>query len=343
MKNNLFAFIMALSVLVSCTEKETRPVVRDGELRIVLSTGPVRTRATTPGDGDVADGGGIYLDSGVPDLVVLVADSNGDIVKTYPGSDATLDADPTSTAMSVNITGLSDGDHTVYAFGNTEGLWAMEYGGAAVTDLTTLTTSAQVEALQFSALAADTCPELTGERLPSSATGTVSVSNGNGEISLEMIRCVAKVCMEFVNNTEASLELDGFSFSIEDLCPDMGYVAYHELPSVPAALTYGDIVKSVGDDVVFANDESKTYTFFVFPGEAPGGTYLLNASFTANGAAEASIFTDLPVHDDHAVDIESLERNQHLHIVTRISKGLTVSFNFEVSDWVDLEETVSFD
>jgi len=43
------------------------------------------------------------------------------------------------------------------------------------------------------------------------------------------------------------------------------------------------------------------------------------------------------------VDITSLERNQHLHIVTRISKGLTVSFNFEVTDWTELEETVEFD
>ena len=344
MNRILISCVLALICAVSCTKEGARTTVQDGELRIVLNTGAVQTRATTPGDGVVADGGGIYLDgSNVPDLVILVADSNGDIVQTYPGSNATLGADPTTTAMSVSISGLSDGAHTVYAFGNTEGLWAMESGGSAVTDLSSLTTSSEVEALQFSALSADTCPELTASRLPSSATGSVTITNGNGEISLEMIRCVAKVSMEFVNKTGASLELDGFNFSIEDLCPDRGYVAYHALPNVPASISYGDIVKNVGDDVTFSNGESKTYTFYVFPGTAPDGKYLLNAGFTANNAAEASSFTDLPVHDDHSVDITSLERNQHLHIVTRISKGLTVSFNFEVEDWTDLEENMHFD
>ncbi len=335
----LLAFALALLAIVSCSKQETGPLVPAGELRIVLNTGAIRTRATTPGDGVVADGGGIYLDNGTPDLVILVADSNGDIVKTYPGTNAILQADPTTTEMSVSITGLSDGTHTVYAFGNTEGLWTMD----GCTDLTTLTTASAVEALQFTALSADTVPTLTNDRLPSSATGTVTLTNGNAEIALEMIRCVAKVTMEFINKTGASLELDGFNFSLEDLCPTTGYVAPHDLPEVPAGIAYGDIVQNVGDDVTFTSGESKNYSFYVFPGTAPDGKYLLNAGFTANNAADASSFTDLPVHDDHAVDITSLERNQHLHIVTRISKGLTVSFNFEVTDWTTKEETVQFD
>ncbi|MCR5827377.1 MAG: FimB/Mfa2 family fimbrial subunit [Bacteroidales bacterium] len=340
MRNNLIIAIIALVCLTSCTQKDPVCPVPDGELRIVLSTGVIQTKATTPGDGVVDDGGGIYLDgSSVPDLVILIADSISNIVATYPGANATLQANPTTTEMSVSFTGLSDGTHTVYAFGNTKGLWAMD----GCTDLTTLTTASAVEDLQFTALTADTTPALTNSRLPSSAKGTVTVTNGNGEISLEMIRCVAKVTISFVNNTGAALELDGFNFSIEDLSPTTGYVIPYSLPSVPAGIAYGDIVQNVGDDVTFTSGESKNYSFYVFPGTAPDGKYLLNAGFTANNAADASSFTDLPVHDDHAVDITSLERNQHLQIVTRISKGLTVSFNFEVTDWKENEETVHFD
>ncbi len=345
MKRLLTAAFLALTCLLSCTKQEAGLSVPGRNVRILLNTGEIQTRATTPGDSVVADGGGIYLDgSKVPDLVILIADSNGDIVSTYPGSsNATLQADPTVTAMSVSFTGLSDGEHTVYAFANTEGLWAMESGGSAVTHLTSLTTVSNVESLVFSSLTADTCPALTNDRLPLSASGSVTVTNGNGEVALEMIRCVAKVTMEFINKTGNSLELDGFNFSLEDLCPTTGYVAPHDLPDVPAGIAYGDIVENVGDDVVFADKESKSYSFYVFPGTAPDGKYLLNAGFTANNAADASSFSGLPVHDDHAVDITSLERNQHLHIVTRISKGLTVSFNFEVTDWTTLEETLTFD
>ncbi len=351
MRRFLTAAILALMGCASCSVWESEPSVSGGSIRIHLSSGEIRTRAV--GDGVVADGGGIYINAGVPDLVILLADSNGDIIKTYPGSDAILQADPTATEMAVTFTGLtnaSDEVHTVYAFANTAGLWAMESGGSAVTDLTALTTASSVEALRFTALAADTAPELTNNRLPMSAKGTVVVSSShNGEVSLEMIRCVAKVTIDFVNNTGAALRLDGFNFSIENLCPDRGFVTPHDLPDVPTGINYGDIVKNVGDNVTFTYDEvnergeTKPYTFFVFPGTAPGGEYLLNASFTANGAAEASSFTGLPVHDDHAVNITSLERNQHLHIVTRISKGLTVSFNFEVKDWEARTETVTFD
>jgi len=336
-----FFTIVALTLLgiVSCSKRATEPPVSGGTLQIVLNTGMIQTRATTPGDGEVADGGGIYLDNGTPDLVILVFGSDGNLDETYPGTNATLQGTPETTEMSVSISSLEDDTYTVYAFGNTEGLWAMD----GCTDLTTLATTAAVEALQFTALATDTAPTLTNGRLPLSATGTVTISNGNGEISLEMIRCVAKVTMEFVNQTGAALELDGFNFSIEDICPNTAYVAPHTLPDVPAGVTIGQIVMNIGDDITFANEESKTYSFFVFPSKAPNGQYLFNAGFTANNAAQASSFTDLPVHDDHSVDITSLERNQHLHIVTRISKGTTVSFNFVVLDWDELEEIVHFD
>ena len=62
---------------------------KGGIISIRLATGGLQvTKADTPGDGVVADGGGIYVDGGGnPDLVILIAsNTTGDIVATYPNS-----------------------------------------------------------------------------------------------------------------------------------------------------------------------------------------------------------------------------------------------------------------
>lgn len=317
-------------------------------MSIIFHTGNIATRA---GNGVVADGGGIYVNNNVPDLVILIADAT-DIIKSYPPKNSESGViSASSTSVSVKFTGLSQGTYTVYAFANTEGLWDMETGGTPVTDLTDLDTKTEVDNLQFSSLGANVTPVLKNGRLPMSAKGTLEVSSsGNGMISLELIRCVAKVTMTFENNTAAALKLEDFGFSLQYLNPNKGYVTPVALPTVPAGVNYGSIVKSgITDEassyVSFNAGERKSYDFFVFPGVAPspGKQYLLGAHFYANDSADESTFSNLPVHNDHAVDITSLERNQHLKIVTRISLGLTVSFNFEVSGWDEKEESVSFE
>ena len=82
------------------------------------------------------------------------------------------------------------------------------------------------------------------------------------------------------------------------------------------------------------------------PLELYSGPYTCDIAFTLfkNESNEHTYtYSDLPVHDDHAVSIPSLARNRHLHIVTKISQGTTVSFNFEVAGWGEpLVEQVSF-
>ncbi len=330
--------VAAALAALSCTREESAAPV-GGSISISLGVRPIGTRATSPGDGSPADGGGIFISAGLPDLVILIADPAGDIVARYPES-GSLQADPTTTAMAVSFTGLDEGVHTVYAFANTGGAnpWAMS------ADFADLLTADDVEALQFSPLPADTCPD-AADRLPLSARGSVSVSSGGtGEVSLQMIRCVAKVTIDFVNRTGAALTLDDFAFSLENLCPDRGYVCPRALPDLPSGISYGDIVHPEEDGIALGTGEVQSYSFYVFPGVAVPRSrdYLLNVGFTANGSAEPNSYSDLPVHDDHAVNIVSLERNQHLHIVTRISRGLTVSFNFEVADWIANTESVLF-
>ncbi len=333
----IFLFLLLLGA-VSCVEKE---VAADGAFTLSLHTGAPRTRAVTPGDGNVADGGGIFIDAqDRPDLVVLVANASGSIVQRYPGDGAVLQTVPAPAPENVEVsfTSLEAGNYTVYAFANTQGLWPMSG------TLEALSTAAQASQLQFAPMEADVAPVCLQGRLPLSAMGTVQVfSKKNGSVSLEMLRCVAKVSLSFVNHTGATLKLDEFSFSLSELCPSCGYVLPHVLPDVPGNASYGHLVKSATSGHSLADKDSTVFDFLVFPGVSPSGHYLMDVGFRANGATALSSFSGLPVHDDHGVDIPSLDRNQHLKIETRISRGLHVSFNFKVAGWDSLTEQVLFE
>ena len=345
--------MLAMLGAVSCNNKEIVPAVSGGDLRIVFNTGDLTTKSDpTP---SCEDGSAIYISGGEPDLVILVADqSDGNIIGWYPSENATLQDGPTPTSMSVSITGLGKGGNTersviVYAFANTEGLWATEIGGTpkSLSELkSTLATSAQVESLMFTPLSANTCPTLLNGRLPLSARGTTTVAgNGNGEIALQMLRCVAKVTAEFINNTGGDLDMYGFHNEFVGMCPSSGLVMAGSDPD-----TAGAAGNLVGDETLLHIDQGDTrqQSWFVFPSE---GTYTCNVSFwldeddyVANDTSSEDYFsyTGLEVHDDHARDLAELKRNQHLHIVTRISKGLTVSFSFQVMDWTGKTENIIF-
>ncbi len=339
MKKLTVILTIMLIGLVSC-KKEALPGA-PCTVTVNVFTGDLVTKAVSPGDGEVPDGGGIAFDDDHPDLKILIADETDAVVARYLGTGSNLQEGATATQMSVTFDGLTAGPYTVYAFANTSGLWNIEGG----VDWSAVSTGSALEALEFTPLSPVEPLAVQSGRLPMSAKGSLRVSSGGtGEISLQMIRCVAKVTMDFVNRTGERLTLDDFTFSLENLCPDRGFVSPHALPDVPAGITYGDIVHPDEDGISLDPGAVQTYSFYVFPGTALPRTrdYLLNASFRPNGAAVPQSYSDLPVHDDHAVNIVSLERNQHLHIVTRISRGLTVSFNFEVSDWVEKTESVLF-
>lgn len=345
MKRLTAILALALACLVSC-KREARPGLPCA-VTVNVFTGDLVTKAVSPGDGSVPDGGGIAFDGvNQPDLKILIADASDAIVARYLGSGSNLQEGATATRMSVTFGDLTaaDGPYTVYAFANTSGLWSIAGG----VDWTTVSTGAALEAMEFAPMATIGPLEVLDDRLPMSAKGSLTVSaGGTGEITLQMIRCAAKITMDFVNNTGETLTLYDFDFALKGICPDRGYVLPVSLPEVPSSTVNGDIENSEASAVEFASSgaaKTKSYQFYVFPSTADGGRYLLDAGFRANSpSASPNAYSDLPVHDDHAVDIASLERNQHLHIVTRISKGLTVSFNFEVADWETKTEQVMFD
>ncbi len=359
MRKHWLILLFVLLGAVSCKHEE----MPAGSLRIVFETGEPETKSE--GDGVVADGGGIYLSgSGTeqdpynhPDLVILLADASGNIVGKFNGlSDSNvrsqLEGTLTSTRIEVAISGtVSNTDltasatYTVYAFANTLGLWTMKSGGSTVASLMDLTTVAQIEALQFYPVGGDLdsygCLKVKEERLPLSAKGTVTLSaNKNGEISLDMLRCVAKVTAIFDNQYGSALSLSGFSNTFYHMNPSTGYVIPHadDFPVAHDSANDGDISASEEDPITIVEDGIIQISWYVLPSIGP---YTTDISFTMSGVPHE--YLNLPVHDNHARNIPQLARNQHLSITTRIGKGQKVSFNFKVEDWEAKTESVYFD
>ena len=341
--------IAILACLFSCS-KNTENILGEGTM-VTLSfyTGGMQTRATTPSDGDVADGGGIFQENGVPDLIILIAEAeSGNIVKRYPSEGELLSLSETEAKVAFSFAGSNAGDYIVYAFGNAQGLWPMieegqdDTNNSKVIMVADLMNPAKVpsrtvlEALRFSKLEPDT-PPLINERMPLSAKGELEVSSGkNGEVRLELLRCIAKVTAEFINNTGETLELEHYSHYIKNICPDNGYIIKHPAVS-PASAVMGTLNATVNDHEI-VSESSLSNSWYVFPSVGP---YTCDIHFTVD--EKDYTYNNLPVTNNRREDIPSLTRNQHLHIVTRISKGFKVSFNFEVADWDDVTAEVQFD
>lgn len=338
MQKKALILLLAIWSMAACTPQ----ALPEGTLRLVFATGEPQTKADT-GDGNVADGGGIFIDGNTPDLVILIANSSGNIVATYPGGTGELEGSPLPNSVSISFKGLGQGDYTVYAFGNTEGFWSMKSGGSAVTSLTALTTASQVEALQFQPEASDVdshnCLKVLQSRLPLSAKGTVTLgASGNGKIELPLLRCVAKITARFENQFGSDLTLYHFSNTLKKMRPTAGYVAPHvnDFPVDPADasdLTSGETTLSISDG------EAYEEFWYVFPSIGP---YTCDVQFSQTDGGDLLQYLNLPIHDDHARNITKLDRNQHLTITTRISAGKKVSFNFEVSDWDEKTESITF-
>lgn len=342
MKRFLAYGFLALLTLFSCRREEATEC--GGTLSIRFSTvGLQETKATTPGDSTVTDGGGIYVDGeGVPDLVILIANSitghgdYGKIVQKYPSNGTLQSSTSTVAVIKFDFSALPAGEYTVYAFGNTEGLWEMTTDDSDAT-LTSLTTAAQVEALHFKPIDTAEGAGLQKGRLPVSAKTTLTVSAGkNGEAYLELLRCVAKVTAIFKNNTGMKLEFTEYSNDFKGLSPDCGYVLPHD-PDFPDSAEKGNLSASESS-LEIEEGEELSKDWFVFPSEGP---YTCDIGFTLSGKEYS--YTDLPVTNWRAENIPALGRNQHLTVTTRISKGLTVSFNFEVNEWTEHTASVEFD
>lgn len=383
MMKRVFIGICAALAIV-CWASCNRPDLPKHDVTITLNTGDIVTRV---GDGVVADGGGIAIDNGKPDLAIIITQGSGvseEYVSGYFGENTSSASATTPTSTQIQVTfSLTTGTYNVYAVANTfydsdsdgvnDGLWGAPPDWSAVA-------ATALMSRQFTALTGSDRPTISGGRMPLSASGTLTVrSSGAGSVSLELLRCVAKVSVRFKNVTGGALVLgnsgdanDNVSFYISDMNPENGYIISasgtdSRTPATLRPLVISANSMSLADD---ATVEIPGGPFFVFPSAASGGTYYCSTKFNwtltkanespVNGTYANGVYynpedanptnpstpgdptTGLRVHDSQSVDIPALSRNQHLTIEIRIGKGNMVSFNFFVGDWDSKTETVLF-
>ena len=348
-----------------------------GTVTLTFHAGELATKAVTPGDGSVADGGGIACaeEGGVitPDLVIFILNENG-VVKRYPGDGTLTESDyasghATTLSISFGFTGWQDGAYTVFALANIAGT----SGNLEIPDLTSISSVADLENLQLGLSSGATAPQV-GDRMPLSATGTLHVAKGlydkyNGLLELEMLRCFTKVQLTFKNLTGNVLNLSNCQVTFKDMNTQKAWLFPQDPDFVQLGVSngkdtnYGDYTTVAADIANLSGipaaddpgtdplDERERVAFaqplLFFPSIAPhqtvpsaGNRYLCDISFTANGSAKT--FTNLPIHNEYTQDILELKRNQYLQILTTISQGADVSFNFFVKDWDPHKETVIF-
>ena len=352
-----------------------------GTVTLTFHAGELATKANTPGDGDVADGGGIFCTEAggvvTPDLVIFIFNADGSLKKRFPGDGALVEGtyvNGHATTLSVSFgyqssDGWADGTYTVFALANLAGT----SGNLDFPNLSSITDISQLEDLQLGVISG-TSPQV-GDRMPLSASGTLYVAKGlhdkyNGLLELEMLRCFAKVQLTFKNLTGELLTLNECQVTFKDMNTHKAWLFPRDPDFVQLGGSgtkddnYGDYTTVAGDisttnltDIPFTDntatdDDERERDAFVspllfFPSIAPmqtqpsAGNRYL-CDITFKVNGEQKTFTKLPIHDVYARDIPALKRNQYLQILTTIGKGADVSFNFYVKNWEERHESVIF-
>lgn len=326
---------------------------------MTIASGNIVTRSLSD---DIADGSAIIVNgSGEPDLVIGIANSAGNLVAWWPddfwgdmatGYSSECKTDNTDeTKSTIYFTGPERGSYTVFAVANTAGL------PSTITALHSARTISALEEIELTVASGE--PNF-GATMPLTARGALSVnSSGNGQIDLELLRPVARISITFINQTDGAVDIHDCEVTLEDLNPSRGFLFEQDPDYVTG---YGrDLTITGTDPLVFTNNRSTLPIKTVFPSTAPsrlvGSRYFLNVHFRVTKKNQVYDendpdtyskydFEDLPIHDNRSRDIPNILRNQHLKIETRITKRAEehdYSFNFEVQDWYEKEEYVTFD
>lgn len=251
-KTLIYLLCAALFCAFACHRIEQPP---KGMVTLSFNVGDPATRAESLGDGNAADGGGIYCayEGGVvkPDLYIFIADETGQVIKYYDGLGVDLNDDGelsynnydsekhSSTSLMISFTFAQAGNYTVYALANTRATGSNLVipslpNPALMTSLTLSDLDGMILSLSTEALTANAAVTPTvGDRMPLSAKGSLNVyknesSNSyNGQVGLEMLRCFGKVQFYFKNLTGAALNLYLPEVKIYDMNAKEGYLFAH--------------------------------------------------------------------------------------------------------------------
>lgn len=239
-----------------------------GSLRVMLKATEA-TRATTPGNGNIYDGGGME------DVTLVLVNSMGEISEIQKITSLTGDE---QRVKSVRFVNLDVGNYTLYAYANVERSLLDEVKSM----LSTLRVGDNFDSSRYNALfttlAQRETPTLDNSHpLLLTAAKAISVEVENTSATIDLLRPVVKFEVRLYNHSTYPMIIDDVSFS--NFNPSTGYI----LPKngqIPSSVTYRalplyDTYTGGTDVTVAAMSEGQIYQTALFENRAPSYTMSL--------------------------------------------------------------------
>lgn len=278
MRLSLLKYLLLLPLgwlLFACEKQESVQPDKAGSLRVAVQMQSF-SRAATPGDGSVADGGGME------DLTLVLVDPNGVVAAKQQLTALTGDD---QLVKEVVFEHLNVGNHTIYAYANTARSYLSE-GRTLLASLAVGDTfgAAQRDAL-FNTLTGTAAPE-TQDTAPLLLTASqeVAIELGTTRTSIVMVRPIVR--FEVLLNNHAAVPMTVTGLSTSAFNPSTGYLLPHG-GVLPASVTYRnlpsyDSYTGGSDLVVPANAEQTIYRTELFENRASSYTLNLDLAITTD-------------------------------------------------------------
>ena len=261
-------------LLFACEKVEESMPDGQGVLRVGVALQGF-SRAETPGDGSIYDGGGME------DLTLVVVDPNS---KVAAKQQLTALTGEDRLVKEVVFEHLNIGNHTLYAYANTERSFLSE----AKTLLASLEVGDSFGAAERDALfttRTGTSAPQTNQTQPLLLTASkeVAIEMGTTSTSITLLRPVAR--FEVLLNNHATVPMTVTGLTMSPFNPSTGYLLPHG-GVLPASLTYNNLPSydsyTGGTDlIVAAGAEQTIYRTELFENRAPSYTLDLGLAITA--------------------------------------------------------------
>lgn len=258
-----------LCIATGCTPHETEHLPSgQGSLSVVINATSV-TRATTPGDGDIFNGGGME------DLTLVLVNSMGYISEIQQILSLTGEEQRIKRVTFVN---LDVGNYMLYAYANTERSLLSEVRDMLATlEVGDSFDSSRYDAL-FTTLTNRETPTLDSTNpLLLTASKALSVGVENSSTTIDMLRPIVWFEVRLFNHSDYPMQVDDVSFS--NFNPSTSYILSKD-GAIPSSVTYRGLplytTYSGGENVVVpAATESCIYETALFENRAPSYTMSL--------------------------------------------------------------------
>lgn len=271
-----------VGILLGCSQVDVVPQPQDkGSLRVVISASQP-TRAVSPGDGNIYDGGGME------DLTLLLVNPMGEISEIQRLTQLSAEEQRVKEVTFIN---LDVGNYMLYAYANTERTLLSE----ARTMLSSLRVGDSFNESKYNALfntLTNRATPVMNDTNPMLLTAAKSVSVGveNASVSVDLLRTLVWLEVTLYNHSNHAMTITDVSFS--NFNPSTSYILPKD-GAIPASVTYRGLplydTFSGGEDVVVeSQSEGCIYQTALFENRAPSYTMSLSATVGANNYTDAT-------------------------------------------------------